>query len=164
MRWLVLVLLALAGPAGAAEFGRPGDRVEGVRISRPTLIRVDAQTLITARGLRIDVAFDERGELAEIMLVMALDRTQVDRLRPPRFGVPLDEVGILMLDPDRPVLVFARATEAMIASLRARGVTSVTDLMELEGTDGFPPLLDLAGYEFADLVQELPPADEGGAP
>jgi hypothetical protein len=154
---LLLAALLLAAPGLTPPCqAQPmiGDGTDGFSLPEATLLRVDADALITAQELQVRGTV-AGGQLVDMSLRFAVDRADLLKLRPPHFDMDLDAAALLSFDPDLPVWIVATPDDAFLVTLRSRIADGerLADLATELDAAHFPMLLDLENYTFAGALQ-----------
>jgi len=125
----------------------------------PFVIRVDAKHTVPALA-GTAIAPQSAGKVQDLVLRFAVNRADVLSLRPPAFGVEIDNVALLTMSADRPVWIEAKARPAFLGRVNTtvEGGGTLADLAADPGNTGFPALFDLENYSFQSILQE------GGTP
>ena len=156
----------MSTPTGQQQPDSPADSTMGLTIPDGAIIRIDQRYTVPA--LRAAVwASRSGGKVTGVELHFAVDRTDLPKFRNDHFGMDLDNVAILSLDPDLPVWITAEGRSDLVQ--KVAGVVdqggSLEDLLGETGPSGFPLLLDLENYTFGKVVQEASAqAGSGGRP
>ena len=141
---------APVAPSASSESG-----TLSISIGEPLMVRVDAKYIVPALGAVV-VAPRNQGQVQDMVLRFAVERAEVLKLRPPDFGVEIDNVALLTMSPDRPVYIEAQARPEFLAAVRAwmEGGGTLEGMALDKGTTGYPALFDLENYTFKAILQE----------
>jgi len=118
------------------------------------IIRVDKAYLIPAKKIEL-VGIIPNATLEKIVLLFAINRTALLKLRPPHFELNISKIKILELNPDIPVYIEALMNPSALEKARNRfkKTGKFIDVAKMLSANGFPMLLDLENYTLKRWLQ-----------